>query len=321
MILTVTINPLLERRFLFDQILIGYENRNGKEVLSAGGKGINVSRQLNFLSAENVSLTFLGGTNGKIIREILSKEGIKIVPVRIQNETREAVVVFDESSARVTTFFSSNTKILKDEVDEFLKKMEKMIENCEIVVFSGSSACNETDVIFPFGIETANKYDKISICDTYGSHLKNCIEKSPTVIHNNVYETEKSMNISLNSVKDKLEYLDYLYNNGIKQSYLTDGELTAFASNFDFHFEFISPKIKTIDSTGSGDGFVAGLAYALYKDLTFEEGLSVASAIGALNAGRLEVCNINPDEINEFKKSVIISPIGKKMKTLDVKPC
>jgi 1-phosphofructokinase family hexose kinase len=321
MILTVTINPLLERRFLFKKISVGCENRNGREKLDAGGKGINVSRQLNFLNTDNVSLTFMGGTNGKIFREILIKERIKAVPIRINTETREAIVVTDKSSGKVTTFFGSNSQISSNEVDEYLNKLEKMIENCEIVIFSGSSSCKETDIIFPFGIETANKFDKISICDTYGNHLKDCIEKAPTIIHNNILETEKSLNISLKTKKEKNDFLNYLYSKGVKQSYLTNGELIAYAANFDFHYEIETPKIETIDSTGSGDGFVAGIAYSLHNDLTFEEGLAVASSIGALNAGRLEVCSILISEIEKFKMLIKISPVGKKMKILDVTPC
>lgn len=321
MILTVTINSLLERRFFFKQVSIGTENRDGRELLSAGGKGINVSRQLNYLNTENISLTFLGGPNGKVFRDVLAKEEIKSVSIRTQNETREAVVVFDETGNNVTTYFNSNTEISSGEVDEFLSKLTKMIENCEIVVFSGSSSCKETDIIFPYGIELANKFDKISICDTYGKHLKKCIEKSPTIVHNNFQEIEKSLNISLNSEKDKFEFMSYLYRKGVKQSYLTNGKSKFYAANFDFRYEIEVPMVKTIDPTGSGDGFVAGIVYSLHNDLTFEEGLATASSIGALNASRTEVCNISLKEIEEFKSSIRISPVGKKMKTLDVTPC
>jgi 1-phosphofructokinase family hexose kinase len=321
MILTVTINPLLERRIMFEQVTIGRENRDGKLILSAGGKGINVSRQLNSLDTDNISLTFLGGRNGKIFREILIKEHIKAVPIHIQNETREAVVVFDKSKGNVTTYFSANTQISSGEVNEFLTKLEKMIENCDIVVFSGSSSCKETDIIFPFGIQTANKFDKISICDTYGNHLTECIEKSPTIIHNNISEIEKSLNMPLNSESDKIKFLEYLYNKGVKQTYLTDGEKEFYAANFDFHFKIEIPNVNTVDQTGSGDGFVAGLAYALQNDFTFEDGLTLASSIGVLNAERLEVCNVSLEEIERIRTSIKISPVGKKMKTLDVTPC
>ena len=38
MILTVTLNPLLERRFTYNEIHSGKENRNGIEEKKAGGK-------------------------------------------------------------------------------------------------------------------------------------------------------------------------------------------------------------------------------------------------------------------------------------------
>jgi fructose-1-phosphate kinase PfkB-like protein len=193
-----------------------------------------------------------------------------------------------------------------------------MIENCEIVVFSGTSSCVETDFIFPAGIEYANKFDKISICDTYGSHLKDCIDRSPTIIHNNINEIESSLNISLNSEKDKIDFLDFLYSKEIKQSYLTDGGSPLFAANFDYHYAAGLPVVETVDSTGSGDSFVAGIVYAWYNDLTFEEGIILASALGAVNAASSETCTVKLQDIQKLKSLVRISPIGKKMKTLDV---
>ena len=64
-----------------------------------------------------------------------------------------------------------------------------MIQNCEIVIFSGSSPSNKTNSIIPYGIELANKYDKVSLVDTYrGLIFQNCIDAEPTIIHNNLSE-------------------------------------------------------------------------------------------------------------------------------------
>ena len=65
MILTVTINPLLEKVLFFNLLDNNTAQRSYKEELRAGGKGINVSRQLNMLGVENLAFTFLGGNNGK----------------------------------------------------------------------------------------------------------------------------------------------------------------------------------------------------------------------------------------------------------------
>ena len=146
-----------------------------------------------------------------------------------------------------------------------------MIEMCEMVIFSGSSPCEETDSIFPFGINIANKLDKISICDTYGKHLNDCLEAEPTIIHNNISEIENSLSLNLKKENDKLDFLNHLYKKGIKQAYLTDGANQIYASNFDFHFKIENPTIKAIDATGSGDAFTAGIVYAWHNNLTFKK--------------------------------------------------
>ncbi len=320
MILTVTINPLLERKFTYNKIDLISENRNGTSKLNAGGKGINVSRQLNSLNVDNFALTFLGGLNGKMLKEILMRENIKNVSIHTKDETRDAVVIIDETDKKHFTFFRADSNITSQEVNEFLEKMKKMIDNCEMVIFSGSSPCEEADSIFPAGISYANSIDKISVCDTYGNHLKSCIESSPTVLHNNVDEVEKSLNISLNSEKDKTDFLSYLYQKGIKQSFLTDGEKSFFASNFDYQFKIDVPQIEAVNSTGSGDSFVAGIAYSWHHSLTFEESLALSTALGIANALHEDVCNIKLDEIEKFKSEIKISSFGKKMKKLDVTP-
>jgi tagatose 6-phosphate kinase len=318
MILTVTINPLLERRYIYSDLFYGKSNRNGKEELTAGGKGINVSRQLNKMNIENLSFTFLGGTNGKLLKELLIKEKINFTSIRTGSETRDAALIFNETDNSLTTCFGGNAIITVKETDEFKIKLEKIIQNSEIVVFSGSSPCSVTDSIFPFGIETANKYDKISVCDTYGNHLNNCINARPTIIHNNISELEKSLNISLKNKNEILEFLEHLYKSGIKQSFFTNGSKKTYSSNFDFKYEIENPSINAIDSTGSGDSFTAGIVYGLHNNLPYEETLSLASALGVANAQKFDTCNVSPEEVEYIKPQIKISPVGKKIKKLNV---
>ena len=91
MILTVTLNPLLEKRLFFDNFLCNNSNRSYKEEFRSGGKGINVSRQLNHLNINNQALTFLGGTSGKILRSIYHSEQLNYYAVSTKSNTREAV--------------------------------------------------------------------------------------------------------------------------------------------------------------------------------------------------------------------------------------
>ena len=218
----------------------------------------------------------------------------------------------------MTTCFGSNGIITEKEAHEFKLKLEKIIQNSEIVVFSGSSPCPAADSIFRFGIEAANKYDKISVCDSYGNHLKDCIKAKPTIIHNNVLEIEKSLNISLKTKNELLDYLNLLYESGIKQSFITNGSKKTYSSNFDFKFEVENPSVDTIDSTGSGDSFTAGVVYGLHNNLPFEETLTFASALGVANAKKFDTCNVSPEELEYIKPKIKISSVGKKIKKLNV---
>ncbi len=320
MILTVTLNPLLERRFIYDKVSYGSENRSGASILGAGGKGINVSRQLNNLKVQNNALIFLGGNNGRLLKDVLYEDKISFTHVRTESETRECAIIFEQEENSLSTFFGPNANITKSEVDEFKHKLDKTIQNCQIAVFSGSSPCEETNSIIPFGIELANKYDKISICDTYGKHLSSCIDSEPTILHNNFSELEKSLDISLSSEKKVLNFIDDLYKKGIKQIYLTNGKKPSYALTFGFKYKIESPDINLVDATGSGDSFVAGIAYGLHNSLVFEETVKIAAALGAANAGTLETSNIKLSDIKEYRNKIRIFPIGKKMKTLDVTP-
>ena len=320
MILTVTINPLLERRLFYNEIEPGKNHRAYKEFFTAGGKGINVSRQLNLLGIKNSAFTFIGGNNGKIFRHLLNAEKIDFSLVATKSETRSANLIIEENKPRITTFFGLNSSFTSEEAAEFKHKLDKMIQNCSIVVFSGSSPCETTNDIFPYGIELANRYDKISILDTYGAHLKDCIDSSPTVIHNNIAEVEKSFGVSLEDEKSKMDYLKELYSKKIKLAFLTDGANSSYAAKFDFDYKITPPKVKAIDSTGSGDAFVSGIVYGMENSLVFNEFVKIASALGAANAAKWETCSVSKEELNSYLDQVKIDTIGKKMKIIDDSP-
>ena len=320
MILIITLNTLLERRFSYEQISLGNVNRNGITKISAGGKGINVSRQLKKLGVKSYNYFFSGGTNGKIYRDTLKNEELDFSFISTKSETRHAAVITSEKDKTVSSYFSEDPQISQNEVDEFKSKLDKMIQNCEIVIFSGSSPSTETDSIIPYGIELANKYDKVSICDTYGKHLQSCIDAAPTMIHNNLSEIKNSLAKSLNDEKSIVDYLIDLYRKGIKRTYLTNGSNNFYASNFDYIYKIKPLEIQELDATGSGDSFVAGLVNCWINSDLFEDSLKFATAIAGLNAVTFEVSNVSLEDVIKFKDKVEILPVGKKTKTIDDSP-
>jgi fructose-1-phosphate kinase PfkB-like protein len=166
----------------------------------------------------------------------------------------------------------------------------------------------------------ANKMDKISVCDTYGNQLEECLDASPTIIHNNADEIRSSLGLTLKNENDFLSLLDVLYKKGIKQAFITDAEKPFYASNFDFHYRITVPKIDTIDSTGSGDAFTAGLIYSWHNKLKFEEQLRFATALGICNAKSPEVCDVSIEDAQSITEQIKIDSVGKKIKQINDLP-
>ncbi len=320
MILTVTINPLLENRIEFNSISLGEVNRGVRRKLKAGGKGINVSRQLEHLGIRNSALLFLGGNNGKQLRKVLIEENLNFNSVSSKSETRAATLIIEKHKNKITSFFEPDSKLSENEINEFKTKLIKMIQNCKIVVFSGSVPNKEAASIITYGIELANELDKTSILDTYGEHLQECIDAGPTLLHNNVKELESSLNVELKNEKQKVAFLKKLYNKRIKLAFITNGKKATYASKFDFIYKIQAKAVKEIDATGSGDAFVAGISYGLIKTLVFDEFVKIASALGSLNALRWDVCTATLKDIQSIVNTITVKPIGKKMKLLDDSP-
>lgn len=319
MVLLVTINPLLEKKLFFKNIEKG-NNRAYRQEYSAGGKGINISRQLNNLNIKNHNLIFLGGANGKRLRSVLESENISFSVVSTKDDTREATLVYNEKEEELSTYFGLNSNILQNEIDHFIDKLEKAIINSSIVVFAGSLPNKECSIIIERGIELCNKHDKISIIDSYGEMLLNQIEKGPTVLHNNIDEITSSLKKEIKVESDFEEILNYLFKKNIKLSFLTSGKKDTFCSKSDFHYKISNPDIIEKDATGSGDAFVSGIIYGLEKSLVFNEFATLASALGAANASKWDICNSNYAEAEKYFDKISIKEIGKKIKIIDDSP-
>jgi len=320
MILTVTINPLLENRIEVDSFQLGNVSRGNKKYFKAGGKGINVSRQLDNLQIQNSAILFLGGNNGKQLRKVLIDENINFTSISCKGENRAATLAIEKSKNRITSVFEPTAPLSTNEINEFKTKLIKMIQNSKIVIFSGSVPNKEAASIITYGIELANELDKTTILDTYGEHLQDCINANPTIIHNNVHELENSLGIQLRNEKQKVAFLKKLYEQWIKLAFITNGAQLTYASKFDFIYKIKPIKITEIDATGSGDAFVSGIAYGLIKALVFDVFVKIASALGIVNASRWDVCTTKLSETENIVDLISVKPVGKKMKLIDDSP-
>ncbi len=102
MILTVTLNPALDRTMTVPNFQAGLRHRATETVILPGGKGINVARAAKALGRPVIATGFIGGRKGDQIVSDLNDEGILCDFVRVAGESRISTAVVDPTTGVVT---------------------------------------------------------------------------------------------------------------------------------------------------------------------------------------------------------------------------
>lgn len=123
MVTTITLNPMLDKTVHIDRFVRGAIHRATALENVAGGKGINVARQLKVLGIPSVATGFLGGKVGLTVAELLQQEGIEHEFVQADVPTREGVTYL-ESDGTATAVFEPAHTIPVERVHELSKKFQ-----------------------------------------------------------------------------------------------------------------------------------------------------------------------------------------------------
>ena len=137
MILTVTLNPAVDKVYKVANFCIGEVFRAEEVLTTAGGKGINVARVCSILGEDVIATGFLGGNTGAFIREGLKAHNIVDAFIAIPGETRTSITVDD-------LIYGHSTQILEDgpiipnDIRKSLYSFGTLVEISDIVVLAGS---------------------------------------------------------------------------------------------------------------------------------------------------------------------------------------
>ena len=118
MILTVTLNAAIDKRYVVNNFKTGEVNRVKECTYNPGGKGLNVSKPASIYGAEVTATGFVGGYAGAYIENALKPFGIKSAFYHVAAESRSCINIWDEVNKVQTEFlepgFTLQKRILPD---------------------------------------------------------------------------------------------------------------------------------------------------------------------------------------------------------------
>lgn len=137
MIITVTLNPAIDKTAQVETMVPNGLNRLSNVMLDVGGKGINVSKAIKELGGESICTGFIAGSNGKWIENQLDQLGLKYKFVNVDGNTRMNLKVLDKEM-NLTELNETGQEISQNDLSRFKEELLEMVKPDDMVVLSGS---------------------------------------------------------------------------------------------------------------------------------------------------------------------------------------
>lgn len=288
MILTVTANAAIDKRYVVERYGVGNVNRVKSCSANAGGKGINVARVASIVGEKMTATGFLGGHAGRFISERVEARGIKSDFVWCEGESRTCINIWDEVNHQQTEFLEPGFSVTCEDCDRLVGKFTSILPECKVVTISGSAPKGAGSDLYKRMIRAAREAGKPVILDTSGQLLEDCLLERPTMIKPNIDEIRMLTGKSCDDIQEIIEAAKAIHERGVKIVAVSLGADGSLAVGDDGIYRARVPKINAVNTVGCGDSMIAGFALGLAEGLSLEDTLRRASAISAAAAMREE---------------------------------
>ncbi|HBB60457.1 MAG TPA: 1-phosphofructokinase [Lachnospiraceae bacterium] len=286
MILTVTANAAIDKRYVVTSFDVGSVNRVKSVELSAGGKGLNVSRTARIAGEDVIATGFLGGHSGEFIQEKLKAEGVREDFIWCIGETRSCINIWDENHHTQTEFLEPGARATQQNQDSLVKKFTELAADCSVAAISGSMPEGCTPELYKRMLAAGKKAGKKVILDTSGKTLEECLDDHPFMIKPNIDEIQMLVGRKLNpdDTQELLDAAKELHARGIPAVVISLGSSGSLMSCEEGAFQALVPKIDAVNTVGCGDAMIGGFCTGIARGLSMPESLKLASAVSAAAA-------------------------------------
>jgi 1-phosphofructokinase family hexose kinase len=302
-ILTVTLNPMLDKTIHVTSIRKGEIERASSMEMIVGGKGVNVSRQLHRWGQPTLATGFLGGEIGSLLDRLLEGEGIPHDFVHIKSMTREGLTFLDAGKV-MTCVFEPPAKPTREEADTLVEHAVALSARCQWVVCSGSSPGAEADDVFRRIIAGAAAHGVRSVVDSYGEVFRRAVQSMPTLVKMNRDEFAGNYGRKLIGEREMAAAAEDLVARGATWAIITDGSRPLYAASAANVWRITPPPITSVNPTGSGDTVVAGVLHGLAAGWSFDRALACGVSAGALNASMWAVASVPFEDVRSLMSAV-----------------
>lgn len=292
MIVTVTLNPSVDRTVEVADLRRGGVLRATGEHVHAGGKGINVTRVLAAHGARSIAVVPVGGGEGHQLTDMLAEAGVDFVAVPVQASARCNIAVV-EPDGTVTKINAAGLPLSTAELDACCAAVQVNAYNADWIVAGGSLPSGVPDTFYADLIDRLRPSFVPVAVDTSGPALVAAIKAFPALVKPNREELEAAVGRRVGTVGEVVDAAQELRRAGAGAVLASLGRDGAVLVDADGQWYGEAPAVAR-SAVGAGDAMLAGF---LYGGASGPDALAVALAWGAAAASLPGSRMPGPDDV------------------------
>jgi len=257
MIVTLTLNPSVDRTVEVETLARGEVMRALGVRVDPGGKGINVSRALAAHDLPTRAVVTVGGAEGEHLVTLLRDTGIEIVPVRIQGAIRSNITVV-EPDGTTTKFNEPGAQLSPEELAAVFAAVKAAVESADWLVASGSLPPGTPASVYADLVRSLQGSGTSVAVDTSGLALEAVLAAAPALVKPNRDELAEVTGRQLSTIADVVEAGMRLIGLGAGAVLASLGADGAVLVDRDGAIHGRTPAVPQLSSVGAGDAMLAG---------------------------------------------------------------
>ena len=270
MIVSVTLNPSLDRTVEVDRLERGAVLRTSAPVLEPGGKGVNLTRALSRNGIDSIAVLPVGGPEGAELSELLDAAGVTSRLVPVSGRTRSNLTVA-EPDGTVTKLNEPGSSLSAADFSILSTVLSGLVTAGDWVVFSGSIPPECSDEQLVTLMTSVTDLGASLAVDTSGDALTAAIDARPRLIKPNRAELAEAVGHDLDSISDVIAAAEHLRARGVERVLVSLGADGAVLVGEHGAIVGESIVLHQRSTVGAGDCFLAGFLSRFSADESAED--------------------------------------------------
>lgn len=288
-IVTLTINPSLDKSTHFDKLVPEQKLRCAAPHYDAGGGGINVSKAIARLGGQSLAIFTSGGPIGKALEHLVEKEKIPAKTIPTKSWTRENFIALDEHDNAQYRFGFPGPKLSTAEISKVVRAVTQA--KPQFLVLSGSLNEGLDSNFYALLAQKAKAKGVKVIVDTSGDALNKTLKEGVYLAKPNLGELARLIGVTRIKDDEIEAAAQKLIKKGQAQILVVSmGPSGAMLITKDQTHWVKAPKVPKKSTVGAGDSMLGGIVWALSQDKSLKEAIQWGVACGSaatMNEGTL----------------------------------